>query len=84
MRQGGHGRGPRRRGIEAKVNARIPKAEAREAKARAAGHTKVADCIAGRITKVQNRETKLNARLAKIEAKCGTTGATGATGSAVG
>jgi hypothetical protein len=63
--------------FEAQVNARIPKAEAREATARAAGHTKVADFIANRITKVQARETKLNARLAKIEAKCGTAGATG-------
>ena len=68
---------PASRRFEAKVNARLPKAEAREAKAKAAGHTKVADFIANRITKVQARETKLNARLAKIEAKCGTTGATG-------
>ena len=42
--------------FEAKVNARIPNAEAREAKARAAGHTKLADRIAARITRVQNRE----------------------------
>jgi hypothetical protein len=60
--------------LEAKVNARIPKAEAREAKARAAGHTKLADRIAARITKVQNRESKVNARLSNLEAKCGTAG----------
>jgi hypothetical protein len=69
---------------ESKVNARLPKAEAREAAAKAAGHTKVATFIANRITKVQARETKVNARLAKIEAKCGTTGGTDSTGSAGG
>jgi hypothetical protein len=62
---------------EAKVNARIPKAEAREAKARAAGHTKLANYIAARITRVQNRESRLNNRLSTIEAKCGTTSSTG-------
>jgi hypothetical protein len=58
------------------VATRLPKAEAREAKAKAAGHTRIADFIAKRITRVQNRETKLNALLAKIEAKCGTSGST--------
>ncbi len=67
--------------FEAKVNARIPKAEAREAKLRGAGHTKLADRIAARITKVQNRESKVNARLSTIEAKCGTA-STGTSGSA--
>ena len=66
------------------MNARLPKAEAREAKAKAAGHTKLADAIASRIARVQARETKVNARLAKIEAKCGATGSTGSTGSTVG
>jgi len=61
---------------ESKVNARLPKVEAREAQAKAAGHTRLADFLANRITKVQARETKVNARLAKIEAKCGTTGST--------
>jgi hypothetical protein len=60
--------------FEAKVNARIPKAEAREAKLRTEGHTKAADRIATRITKLQNRESTVNARLSKIEAKCGTAG----------
>ncbi|HUC38457.1 MAG TPA: hypothetical protein VMR97_15195, partial [Acidimicrobiales bacterium] len=59
--------------VEAKVNARIPKAEAREAKLRSENHTKLADRIAARITKVQNRESKVNARLSAVEAKCGTT-----------
>ncbi len=52
----------------------IPKAQAGEAKAKTAGHTKLADAIAERITKVQNRETKVNARLAKAQAECGTGG----------
>ena len=63
---------------EAKVNARIPKAEAREAELRAAGHPKLANRIAARITRAQNREAKLNARLSTYEAECGTTGSTGA------
>ncbi len=69
---------------ESKINARLPKVEAREAKAKAAGHTKLATFIGNRITRVQARETKLNARLAKIDAKCGTTGTAGTTGSTVG
>ncbi len=70
--------------------ARIPQAEARAAKAKAAGHTKLADAIAKRITRVQDREDRLNARLARAETKCGTSasadasvspGASGAPGS---
>ena len=37
--------------LESKVNARIPEAQAREAKAKAAGHTKLANAIANRITR---------------------------------
>ena len=58
--------------LETNLNARIPKAEEREAKARAAGHTQLAERIADRITRLQNRETKVNARLSALEAKCGT------------
>ena len=58
--------------LEGKVSTWVPKAEAREAKAKAAGHTKLADAIANRITRVQNRESKVNARLAKAQAKCST------------
>jgi hypothetical protein len=32
----------------------------------------VADAIARRITRVQNRESRVNARLAKAQAACGT------------
>ena len=56
--------------VESKINAVLPKAEAGEAKAKAAGHTKLADRIANRITKVQDRETKVNARLAKLSTEC--------------
>ena len=66
---------------EGKMAARLPKAEAREAKAKAAGKTKLADLIANRITRVQNREARLNARLSKAEAKCATSGTSGPTGS---
>jgi hypothetical protein len=60
--------------FESVVATRLPKAESREAKSKAAGHTEVADRIAARITRVQDRESKLNARLAKAEARCGSTG----------
>ena len=57
---------------EGKIAQRLPKAEAREAKAKAAGHTKLANFIAKRVERVQAREAKVNARLAQIQAKCGT------------
>jgi hypothetical protein len=56
--------------VEAKVATWVPKAEARETKAKDAGHTTRADNIAKRITRVQDRESKVNARLAKAQAKC--------------
>ncbi len=59
---------------ESKVLALLPKTEAREAKAKTAGKTKLAHSLAKRITRVQNHEKKLHARLAKAEAKCGTSG----------
>lgn len=56
---------------EAKAAAWIPKAQAREAKASAAGHTKVATAISKRITRVQKLEQKGTTLLGKIQAKCG-------------
>ena len=56
--------------VEAKVSTWVPQAEARETKAKDAGHTTLADAIAKRITRVQNRESKVNARLAKAQAAC--------------
>ena len=49
------------------------KAQANEAKATAAGHTKLAARIGRRIARVQTLETKGNTLLAKIAAKCGST-----------
>jgi len=58
--------------VEARLAADLPKAQAREAKAKAAGHTKLADAIANRITRIQNRETNVSARLAKLSTACST------------
>ena len=63
--------------VESKLAADLPKAQAAEAKAKAAGHTKLADRIGNRITKIQDRETKANARLAKLSSECGSGGAAG-------
>ena len=62
--------------VEAKVSTWVPKAEARETKAKDAGHTKLADAIGKRITGVQNRESRVNARLAKAQAACSAGGTT--------
>jgi phage shock protein A len=56
--------------VEAKVATWVPKAQAREATLRTDGKTQLADAIAKRITRLQNRETKFNARLAKAQAAC--------------
>jgi hypothetical protein len=58
---------------EAKAAVWLPKAQAREAKATAAGRTKVETRIANRISRVQKLETTGDAVLAKIDAKCGST-----------
>jgi hypothetical protein len=58
---------------EGKLNARLPKVEAREAKLTSAGRTKWADALKARVARVQARVSKVNARLAKAEATCGTT-----------
>jgi hypothetical protein len=60
--------------VEATLAADLPKAQAAEAKAKAAGHTKLADAIANRITRIQNRETKVNGRLSNLSADCSTAG----------
>jgi hypothetical protein len=68
---------------EAKVNnTLIPRLQARENTAKTNGHTKVADRIAKFITRLQNRENRVNARLQKLEAKCSaaTSGNTGQAG----
>ena len=55
-------------------NTWIPKLQAAETKAQQAGHTTLADRIAKRITHLQNRESKVNARLQKLQAKCSANG----------
>ena len=61
--------------VEARFNdTRIPKLQDKENAAKAAGDTTLADRIANRITKIQDREAKVNARLQKVEAKCSTAG----------
>jgi len=55
----------------------LPKAEARETAAKAAGHTKVAEKIAGRITKVEKAVDHGKTVLARIAERCG--GAAGST-----
>jgi hypothetical protein len=57
---------------EAKAAVWLPKAQARQSAATAAGNTTVATRIAHRISRVQKLETKGNTLLAKIAAKCGT------------
>ena len=62
--------------------ARISKAEAREAKAKAAGHTKLADAHRQAHHPGADAREQADARLAKAEAKCARrSGATGSTGS---
>jgi hypothetical protein len=57
---------------EAKLATRLPKLEAREAKATAAGHTVLAGDISKAISLVHTLQTDGNAVLAQITAKCGT------------
>jgi hypothetical protein len=65
--------------LETKAAAWVPKAQAREAKATAAGHTKLATRIGKRISRVEKLETRGTTLLGKISAKCGSsTGSTSA------
>ena len=63
--------------LESKLAADLTKAQAAEAKAKAAGHTKLADRIGNRVTKIQDRETKVNARLSTLSSECGSSGTAG-------
>ena len=58
--------------LETKAAAWVPKAQAREAKATATGHTKLATRIGNRITRVQKRRPGAPRCWRKISAKCGT------------
>jgi len=56
---------------ETKAATVLPKMEAREAKAKAAGHIKQAAAIENRIDRVKKLEARGDQVLAKIAAKCG-------------
>jgi hypothetical protein len=62
---------PKIQAREAKAVAWVTKAQAREAAATSAHHTKLAARIATRITKVQAAEAKGEKLLTTIAAKCG-------------
>jgi hypothetical protein len=57
---------------EAKAATWVTKAQGREATATSAGHTKLATRIGNRITRVQKLEAKGTSILARISAACGT------------
>jgi hypothetical protein len=57
---------------EAKAATWVTNAQAREATATSAGHTKLATRIGNRITRVQKLEAKGTTLLARISAACGT------------
>ena len=59
--------------VEARLAAALPKA-GRRGQGQDRGNTAGADRIANRITKVQDRENKVNARLAKLTTACSTNG----------
>jgi hypothetical protein len=52
------------------LSAFLPKVQAIESQAKADGFTKVANAIDNRLSRLQNREQNVNARLAKIQARC--------------
>ncbi len=60
--------------VEARLASDLPKAQAAEAKAKAAGNTVRADRIAHLVTRIQDREHNVNTRLAKLSADCSTNG----------
>ena len=60
--------------MEAKVTDWVPKARGPRGQGEGGRQDELADAITKRITKVQNRETKVNARLAKAEAACSADG----------
>ena len=59
------------------VSGFVPKVQALESQAKTDGLTKVATAIGNALSRVQNRESKLNARLTKLQAKCQGNGSAG-------
>jgi|HubBroStandDraft_6_1064221.scaffolds.fasta_scaffold1111254_1 hypothetical protein len=70
--------------VEAKVAARLPAIEAREVKSIGDGRTGRAHALANRVTRIQNHENKVKARLAKVQAACNARAGTATTGSGAG
>ena len=69
------------------VNAFLPKVQGIESQAKADGFTNVANAIGTGLTRVQNRQSKLSARLSKIESRCnagGSSSSSSSNGSATG
>ena len=59
------------------VSSFLPKAQALESQAKTDGLTKIGTGIGNALSRVQNRESKLNARLTKLQAKCQSNGSAG-------
>jgi hypothetical protein len=59
------------------VNGFVPKVQALESQAKTDGLTKISTAIGNLLSKVQNRESKLNARLKKFQTKCQGSGSAG-------
>ena len=59
------------------VNGFVPKVQALESQAKTDGFGKVATAIGNGLSRVQNRESKLNARLTKLQARCQGNGSAG-------
>jgi hypothetical protein len=59
------------------VNGFLPQVQALESQAKTDGLTKIGTGIGNALSRVQNRESKLNARLTKLQAKCQSNGSAG-------
>ena len=55
----------------------VPKVQALQSQAKTDGFTKVATAIGNALSRVQNRESRLNARLTKLQARCQGNGSAG-------
>jgi hypothetical protein len=59
------------------VNGFLPQVQALESQAKTDGLTKIGTGIGNALSRIQNRESKLNARLTKLQAKCQSNGSAG-------
>lgn len=56
--------------VDSRITTVLPKLESAEQKAAENGHTKVADRLGTRIKKLENRQQRVTARIARIEKRC--------------